>query len=251
MDYSLACSSVHGISQTRILEWVIISFPRGSSQPKDLNLCHCQADSLPLSHWKWTLLSRFWLFVTPLDCPWNSLGQNTGVGSLFQGGLPNPGIEPRSPTLQADSLPVEPQGKPKKTGVGSLSLPQGIFLTQESNQGLAHCRQILYQLSYQGSPREASKRRKRVQNRTGWLKTIRTALEHENQVIHEFRIRWVLGIGRIECRLTSGPWRAAKLNYDCSVETQQPQCSLIASKRQAPCRSLTGPWWSHDWGIVH
>jgi len=49
---------------------------------------------------------------------------------------PNPGIEPRSPTLQADSLPAEPQGKPKNTGVGSLSLLQGIFLTQESNQGL-------------------------------------------------------------------------------------------------------------------
>ena len=28
------------------------------------------------------------------------------------GDLPNPGIEPRSPTLQADSLPAEPQGKP-------------------------------------------------------------------------------------------------------------------------------------------
>ena len=37
------------------------------------------------------------------------------------GDLPNPGIKPRSPTLQADSLPVEPQGKPKNTGVGSLS----------------------------------------------------------------------------------------------------------------------------------
>ena len=34
------------------------------------------------------------------------------------------------------------------TGLGSLSLLQGIFLTQESNQGLLHCRQILYQLSY-------------------------------------------------------------------------------------------------------
>ena len=32
--------------------------------------------------------------------------------------LPNPGIEPRSPTLQADSLPAEPPGKPKNTGVG-------------------------------------------------------------------------------------------------------------------------------------
>ena len=36
-------------------------------------------------------------------------------------------------------------------GVSSLSLLQGIFLTQESNQGLLHCTQILYQLSYQGS----------------------------------------------------------------------------------------------------
>ena len=40
------------------------------------------------------------------------------------GGLPNPGIEPRSPTLQADSLPAEPPGKLKNTGVGSLSLLQ-------------------------------------------------------------------------------------------------------------------------------
>ena len=69
----------------------------------------------------------------------------------FSGDLPNPGIEPRSPTLQADSLPAEPQGKPKNPGVGSLSLLQGIFQTQELNWGLPHCRQILYQLSYQGS----------------------------------------------------------------------------------------------------
>ena len=43
-----------------------------------------------------------------------------------------------SPTLQANSLPIEPQGKPKDTGVGSLFF-------------LLHCRQTLYQLSYQGS----------------------------------------------------------------------------------------------------
>ena len=48
-----------------------------------------------------------------LYSPWNSLGQNTGVGSL--------------------------------------SLLQGIFLTQESNQSLLHCRQIFYQLNYEGS----------------------------------------------------------------------------------------------------
>ena len=65
----------------------------------------------------------------------------------------NLGIERRSPALQVDFLPPELQGKPKYTGLGSLSLLQGIFLTQESNQGLPHCRQIFYQLSHQGSPR--------------------------------------------------------------------------------------------------
>ena len=58
------------------------------------------------------------------------------------------------PTLQVNSLPSEPPGKPKNTGVGSLSL-QWIFLTQESNQGLLHWRQILYQLNYKGSPKES------------------------------------------------------------------------------------------------
>ena len=46
----------------------------------------------------------------------------------------------------------------KNTGVGSLSLVQGIFLTQESNQRLLHCRWILYQLSYQGSPKKVLSR---------------------------------------------------------------------------------------------
>ena len=40
----------------------------------------------------------------------------------------------------------------QNTGVGSWSLLQGFFLTQASNPGLPHCRQILYQLSHQGSP---------------------------------------------------------------------------------------------------
>ena len=62
--------------------------------------------------------------------------------------LPNPGIKPRSPALQVDSLPAEPPGKPKNTRVGSLSLLWQIFPTQESNWGLLHCRWILYQLSY-------------------------------------------------------------------------------------------------------
>ena len=89
-----------------------------------------------------------------LYSPWNPPDQSTGVGKPFPspGNLPNPGIEPRSPALLADSIPSKPPGKPKNTGVGSLSLLQGIFLTQQSNWGLLHCRQILHQLSHQGSP---------------------------------------------------------------------------------------------------
>ena len=68
------------------------------------------------------------------------------------GDLPNSGIKPRSPALQKDPLPAEPPGKPKNIKVSSLSLLQQMSTTQESNQGVLHCRQILYQLSYLGSP---------------------------------------------------------------------------------------------------
>ena len=82
-----------------------------------------------------------------LSSPWNSPGQNTGVGSLslLQGIFQTQGS-----TLQGDSLPAEPPGKSKNTGVDSLSLLQRIFPTQELNRGILHCRWILYQLSYQG-----------------------------------------------------------------------------------------------------
>ena len=45
----------------------------------------------------------------------------------FSRDLPNPGIKPMSPSLQVDSLPAEPQGKPKNAGAGSLSLLQQIL----------------------------------------------------------------------------------------------------------------------------
>ena len=67
------------------------------------------------------------------------------------GDLSNPGIKPRSPTLWTDSLSAELQGKPKNTGVSSLSLLQHIFPSQESNWGLPHTGRILYRLSSQGS----------------------------------------------------------------------------------------------------
>ena len=102
--------------------------------------------------------SHVQLFVTlwpaRLLCPWGFSRQEywSGLPCPPLGNLPNAGIWPRSPALWADSLLSEPPEKPKNTGVGSLSLLQGNFPTQESNWGLLHCRQILYQLSYPGSP---------------------------------------------------------------------------------------------------
>ena len=78
------------------------------------------------------------------------------------GDFPNPGIKLRSPALQADSLPAEPQGKPKNTEVSSLSLLQWIFPTQKLNRGPLHCRQILHQLSYQGSPMRQDRIKSRI-----------------------------------------------------------------------------------------
>ena len=66
--------------------------------------------------WKWkSLIVSHFLRSHGLYSPWNSLGQNTGVGSL--------------------------------------SILQGIFPNQELNPGFPYCRQILYQLSHKGSPR--------------------------------------------------------------------------------------------------
>ena len=77
-------------------------------------------------------------------------GYWSGLPFPSPGDLPNPGIEPRSPALQEDSLLSELQGKPlyffeplfleggKTTGVGCHSLLQEIFPTQELNSGLPH-----------------------------------------------------------------------------------------------------------------
>ena len=172
MDYA-----VHGILQARILEWVAFPLSRGSSHPRDGRTWWVAVYRVAQSRTRLKRLSSSSSSKTKeerlrrvsegeshsvesnslrpygLCSPWNSPGQNNGVGSLsfLQGIFPTQGSNTRSPVLQADSLPAEPQGKPKNIGVGSLSLLQRIFPTQESNPGLLHCRWILYQLSYQES----------------------------------------------------------------------------------------------------
>ena len=87
------------------------------------------------------------LWPHELYSPWNSPSQNTGlewVAFPFRSSQPRDQTQVSLIYLQADSLPAEPWGKLKNTGVGSLSLLQQIFLTQELNHGLLHCRLILY-----------------------------------------------------------------------------------------------------------
>ena len=104
---------------------------------------------------KWKSFSRVRLFAAPWAVESMEFCRPeywSGEHFSSPGDLPNPRIKPSSPTLQADSSPAEPQGEPKNTEVGSLSLLQQILPTQELNRGLLHCSWILHQLSYQGSP---------------------------------------------------------------------------------------------------
>ena len=109
MDYT-----VHGILQARILEWVAFPFSKGSSQPRDITQVSCIAGGFfttePPGKVKVKVAQSCPTLWDPMQCPWNSPGQNTGVGSL--------------------------------------SLLQGIFPTQGSNPGLPHCRCVIYQLSH-------------------------------------------------------------------------------------------------------
>ena len=123
MDCSLPGSSVCGISQARILEWVAISFSVGSFQLRDRTHVSC-------------IGSGFFTTESP--------------------GKPQRGSEKwerKSLSPVATPWTVSPGNSPgQNTGVGSLSLLQEIFPTQGLNPGLPHCRHIIYQLSHKGSP---------------------------------------------------------------------------------------------------
>ena len=85
--------------------------------------------------------------------PWNSPSQKTGVGtlSLLQGIFPTQRLNPGLLHYRWILYQLSHKGGPRILELSSLSLLQQIFPAQELNQGLLHCRWILYQLSYQGS----------------------------------------------------------------------------------------------------
>ena len=76
------------------------------------------------------------------------------VAFPFSRGSSQPRDQTQVSHIASGFFTAEPPGKPNNTAVGSLSLLQEIFLTQESNWGLLHCRRILYQLSHQGGPKK-------------------------------------------------------------------------------------------------
>ena len=92
--------------------------------------------------------------MTALECQARGLGFILGSGMRSNlasyedlcavwGRVERSGCGP-GPGMKVDSLPSEPPGMPMNTGVGTLTLLQMIFPTQELNQGLLHCRWILY-----------------------------------------------------------------------------------------------------------
>ena len=138
--------TMSGLGRTKKYKWI----------NKQIHLCTHKYVCAVLSHRVVSdSLQPHGLQPTRLLCPWGFSRQEywSGLPCPPPRNLPKSGIEPTSATLQVDSLPSEPPGKPKNTEAGTLSILQGIFQTQESNWGLLHCRWILYQLSYQESPK--------------------------------------------------------------------------------------------------
>ena len=98
------------------------------------------------------------------------------------------------------------------TGVGSLSLLQGIFLTQGLNPGLGHCRQILYQLSHQGSPRILEWEAYPFSRGSSWPRN-QTRVSH---IASRFFTNWAIKEAQkfnkdLYCRTYSLPWSGAEI----------------------------------------
>ena len=89
--------TVHGILQARILESVVFTFSRGSSQPRDQTQVSCIAGRF-FPSWATREAQEYW----------------SGYSIPSPGELSYPGIQPWSPALQADSLPTELSGKPNR-----------------------------------------------------------------------------------------------------------------------------------------
>ena len=141
VTFPFSCNVFHFVSflsagrpfSCKINYIIVIQWPRGIAPGKIVTEDLHSIDNVCCA----SSLSRVRLFVAP----WTVAHQAPLSMGILQarilewcpppGDFPNPRIKPRSPTMYADSLLSEPPAKPQNTGVSSLSLLQGIFLTQE------------------------------------------------------------------------------------------------------------------------
>ena len=104
--------------------------------------------------------------------------------------------------------------------MGRLSLLQGIFLTQELNRGLLNCRQILYQLSYQGSPTP------------GYIPKELKTTTHTNTYMTSF-IAVVFRLAKRWKQMSTNRWRDKKIRYIHTTEynsaTKRNETWIIAT----------------------
>ena len=151
--------SIHDIFQAGILEWVAISSSRGSSQPRDQTYVSCISctNKWILYHWATCVLSSLFLAVFSTRQPNVHTNQLLTLQYREEKSVSQclgPLKVPQSCQTLCNHLGLNsPWNSPgQSTGVGSLSLLQGIFPTQGSNPVLQHCSRILYQLSHKGRP---------------------------------------------------------------------------------------------------
>ena len=155
--------------------------------------------------------------------------------------------------IAGEFFTAEPLGKPKNAGVGSLSLLQGIFLTQKSNWGLLHCRWTLYQLSYQGIPRQwgdevngEGVRRQLFLPTMALLSCLKAALGDLLQVKSNLSFsRWV-GVQEVPTELSPGKW---VIYWEASKKkkkrTYLPRLWRHFTQEPEVCLFLLLPWCCH------
>ena len=109
-----------------------------------------------------------WTIATRLLCPWGFSRKDYWSGlPCPPGDLPNPEIEPRSPTLQTDSLPFELLGKPMSTGV--VAYPFSRESSQPRNQGSPVLQANSLPAKLPGNPRWAFTRHQLAGEKEGTL----------------------------------------------------------------------------------
>ena len=186
------------------------------------HILRCSDQSLiPFSLSLVKFLSHIWLFVTPWTVTYQALPSMefsrqeywSGLPFPSQGDLPDPGIEPRSPALQADALPSEPPGKPPTNSSDPFGSPCG------QRQTLTACLHLCRpSLSLPSGCMEA------LSNRPSFLRSSLHSAARDIKTLH-----WL----HIICKMCPKPFLQLKAHSDL------PPSSVASSATSFPWIPLT------------